>query len=255
MKVATWNVNSIRARLDRLVAFLERHDPDVVCLQETKVVDDAFPADVLRGLGYASTVVGQKTYNGVALLSKQAPERVATGFGDGGDESEARLVAGTIAGVRCMSVYVPNGRSVGSEAYAYKLDWLGRLLRLLEKQHDPAQPLVVMGDYNVAPADLDVYDPEAWKDEVLCSEPERRALAALLDWGLVDGFRALYPDRAAYTWWDYRRLGFPKNKGLRIDHLLMTRPLLERCSGIEIDREERKGKGASDHAPVLASFD
>lgn len=255
MKVATWNVNSIRARLERLLAFLDRHDPDVVCLQETKVVPDGFPGDVLGERGYTSTVVGQKTYNGVAIVSKQAPADVSVAFEDGGDDSEARFVAGTIDGVRCASVYVPNGRSVGSDAYAYKLEWLARLLRLLEKHHDPAEPLVVMGDYNVAPADLDVHDPEAWRGEVLCSDPEREALQALLDWGLVDAFRALHPDRSAFTWWDYRRLGFPKNKGLRIDHLLVTRPLLDRLSAVEIDREERKGKGASDHAPVLASFD
>lgn len=255
MKVATWNVNSIRARLARLMGFLERHGPDVVCLQETKVVDEVFPADELRELGYLATVVGQKTYNGVAILSKTAPEQVVSGFGDGGDDSQARLVGGTIEGARFYSVYVPNGRSVGSEAYAYKLEWLGRLLRMLDKEHDPSLPLVVTGDFNVAPANLDVHDPEAWRDELLCSGPERQALASLLDWGLVDAFRALNPDAGLYTWWDYRRLGFPKNKGLRIDHVLLTRPLLERCKAVEIDREERKGKGASDHAPVLAHID
>ena len=255
MKVATWNVNSIRARLERLVAFLRRHDPDVVCLQETKVTDDAFPSEDLAELGYRSTPVGQKTYNGVALLSKQAPLDVLRGFDDGGDESQARLVGGTVEGVRCIGVYVPNGRTVGSEAYAYKLDWMQRLRRLLESRHDPQQELLICGDFNVAPADIDVHDPDAWRDEVLCSEPERKALSALQEWGLVDGFRALYPERVAYSWWDYRRLGFPKNRGLRIDHILLTRPLFERCSAIEIDREERKGKGASDHAPVLASFD
>jgi exodeoxyribonuclease-3 len=255
VKVATWNVNSIRARLERLLAFLKRHEPDVVCLQETKVLDEAFPGDALRDAGYVSTPVGQKTYNGVALLSKAAPQAIVKGFDDGGDDSEARLVGASFDGVRCFSVYVPNGRSVGTPAYAFKLEWLERLRRMLEKEHDPASPLVVMGDFNVAPADIDVHDPEAWRDEVLCSGPEREALANLIDWGLVDAFRAAHPDTAAYTWWDYRRLGFPKNKGLRIDHLLMTRPLLARCTAIEIDREERKGKGASDHAPVLASFE
>jgi len=254
VKVATWNVNSIRARLERVLAFLERHDPDVVCLQETKVVDDAFPADELRAAGYDCATIGQKTYNGVAILSKTPADDVLRGFDDGGDDSQARLIAGTVKGVRCVCVYVPNGRTVGSEAYAYKLEWLGRLSRLLEKDADPARPLVLTGDFNVAPADIDVHDPEGWRDQVLCSEPERRALRELEDWGLVDGFRSVHPDRVAYTWWDYRQLGFPKNRGLRIDHLLLTRPLLERCEAIEIDREERKGKGASDHAPVLATF-
>ena len=255
MKVATWNVNSIRARLERLTAFLERHDPDVVCLQETKVVDDSFPTAALRELGYVSTVAGQKTYNGVAILSKTAPEDVVRGFQDGGDDSQARLVAGTLDGVRCISVYVPNGRTVGSEAYAYKLEWLQRLRDLLAKEHDASAELFVTGDFNVAPADIDVHDPEAWRDQVLCSDPERKGFGELEAWGLVDGFRDLYPERVAYTWWDYRRLGFPKNRGMRIDHVMLTRPLLERCSAIEIDREERKGKGASDHAPVIASFD
>jgi len=255
VKVATWNVNSIRARLDRLLAFLDRHAPDVVCLQETKVVDDAFPAEPLQAAGYHCEVLGQKTYNGVALLARSPIEDVARGFADGGDDDQARAIAGTVNGVRCMCVYVPNGRQVGSEAYAYKLEWLARLRSFLDQHERPDTPLLVAGDFNVAPADADVHDPDAWRDEVLCSDPERNALRELEAWGLHDGFRALRPDDVAFTWWDYRRLGFPKNRGLRIDHLLLSEPLRERCRAVEIDREERKGKGASDHAPVIATFD
>jgi exodeoxyribonuclease-3 len=254
VKIVTWNVNSVRARHDRLLAFLERHDPDVVCLQETKVVDKDFPRDALREAGYHSAVWGQKTYNGVAILAKQEPLDVVVGFGDGGDDSEARALAATVDGVRVQSVYVPNGRSVGHEKYHFKLEWMARLRSSLEKHSDPAAAVVVAGDFNVAPGDLDVHDPESWKDSVLCSDPERAALRDLQSWGLVDSFRELYPDKVAYSWWDYRMLGFPKNRGLRIDHLLMTRSLFERCSDVAVDREERKGKSPSDHAPVIATL-
>ena len=252
VKLVTWNVNSIRQRLERLLALLERHAPDVVCLQETKVVDTDFPAEALRAAGYASVFAGQKSYNGVAILAKTEPGELASGFRDGGDDEQVRLLAATISDVRVICAYVPNGQAVGSEKYGYKLDWLERLRKLLEREADPAQALALVGDFNVAPTDADVHDPEAWRGQVLCSEPERAALQRVLDWGLVDGFRARYPERVAYTWWDYRELGFPKNRGLRIDHVLLTQPLVAKLEDVVIDREERKGKGASDHAPVLA---
>ncbi len=252
VKLVTWNVNSIRQRLERLLALLERHAPDVVCLQETKVVDADFPAEALRAAGYASVFVGQKSYNGVAILAKSEPGDVACGFRDGGDDGQARLLAATISNVRVICAYVPNGQSVGSEKYGYKLEWLERMRKLLEREADPAQALALVGDFNVAPADADVHDPEAWRGQVLCSDAERAALRRVLDWGLVDGFRARYPERVAFTWWDYRELGFPKNRGLRIDHVLLTQPLVAKLEDVVIDREERKGKGASDHAPVLA---
>jgi len=255
VKIVTWNVNSIRARHDRLLALLERHQPDAVCLQETKVVEESFPFDALKDVGYSAAACGQKTYNGVAVLARGGLEDPVLSFDDGVDDPQARMVAATVAGVRVISVYVPNGRSVGSEAYDYKLEWLGRLLRFIEKTSSPDQPLVVAGDFNVAPGDLDVHDPEGWRDGILCSDAERAALSRLMSWGLTDAFRSLYPDKVAYSWWDYRQLGFPKNRGLRIDHLLMTEPLFARCKAVEVDREERKGKGASDHAPVLAELD
>jgi exodeoxyribonuclease-3 len=252
VKLVTWNVNSIRQRLERLLALVARHAPDVVCLQETKVVDADFPEAALREAGYASAFAGQKAYNGVAILSKAEPADVTRGFRDGADDDQARLLGATIAGVRVLCAYVPNGQAVGTDKYAYKLEWFARLRRLLERESDPGRPLALVGDFNVAPTDADVHDPEAWRGQVLCSEPEREALAGLLDWGLVDAFRSRYPEKVAYTWWDYRELGFPKNKGLRIDHVLLTRPLVAKLEDVWIDREERKGKGASDHAPVLA---
>jgi exodeoxyribonuclease-3 len=254
MKLVTWNVNSIRQRLERLLALLARHVPDVVCLQETKVTDADFPADELRAAGFSAATLGQKAYNGVAILAREPLEQVTAGFRDGGDDAQARLLAATVGGLRVLCAYVPNGQSVGSEKYAFKLEWYERLRKLLEREADPARPLALCGDFNVAPADIDVHDPEAWRGQVLCSEPERAALARVLEWGLSDCFRRKFPDKVAFSWWDYRMLGFPKNRGLRIDHVLVTEPLFARLDDVAIDREERKGKSASDHAPVLAVF-
>jgi exodeoxyribonuclease-3 len=252
VKLVTWNVNSIRQRLERLLALLARHTPDVVCLQETKVVDDEFPVDALRAAGYAAVFAGEKSYNGIAILSKLPAGDVRRGFRDGGDDAQCRLLSATVADTRVLCAYVPNGQAVGSEKYVFKLAWLERLRALLEREADPSRPLALVGDFNVAPTDADVHDPDAWRGQVLCSEPERAALARVIDWGLVDAFRHRYPDKVAFTWWDYRELGFPKNRGLRIDHVLLTRPLVEKLEDVVIDRDERKGKGASDHAPVLA---
>jgi exodeoxyribonuclease-3 len=247
-------VNSIRQRRERLLALLARHAPDVVCLQETKVVDADFPADELRGVGYESVACGQKSYNGVAILAKSPLADVTKGFRDGGEDGQARLLAASVGGVRVVCAYAPNGQSVGSEKYAFKLEWYERLRKLLEREADPARELALVGDFNVAPGDLDVHDPEAWRGQILCSDAERAALARIREWGLVDAFRDKYPERVAFTWWDYRELGFPKNKGLRIDHLLLSAPLRARLDDVVIDREERKGKNASDHAPVLGTF-
>lgn len=253
--VATWNVNSIRARLERAVAWLGKARPDVVCLQELKVVDELFPADVLAEAGYHSAVLGQKTYNGVAVLSRTAPDETVRGLSDGVDDPQARLVGCRFGPAWVYSVYVPNGGAIGTEKFTYKLDWLARLRAMLADRHDPADEVLVCGDFNVAPGDGDVANPADWADSVLCVDEVRRAFGELVDWGLVDVFRQAHPEGGVYSWWDYRNLGFPRNDGLRLDHILATASLAGRCSAVEVDRDERKGKKPSDHAPVVGWFE
>ena len=254
MRIVTWNVNSIRTRLPRLLGVLERHQPDVICLQELKVVDEGFPTLDVKHAGYHSTIVGQKTYNGVAILSKEKPGNVATSMADGIADPQARLVAADVAGIRVISVYVPNGGAVGSDKWNYKLEWLSRLRSYLDTEGDPAKPLAVCGDFNIAPDDHDVNNAERWKDSVLCHPEGRAAFHQLIEWGLVDAFRAHHPDGGIFSWWDYRMLGFPKNDGLRIDGLLVTKPLADHITDAFVDRDERKGKQPSDHAPVVVDF-
>lgn len=257
MKIITWNVNSVRSRLERLIALLERHSPDVVCLQEIKGGDDVFPRDEIAAAGYRSAVFGQKSYNGVAILSRVEPADVRRGMGDGDDDNaaaEARLISADIEGVRVFSVYVPSGRQVASEHYEHKLRWLARLGRHLERDFSPSEPIALCGDFNVAPDDADVANPTDWADSVLCDAAAREALAGVCGWGLTDVFRRLHPDGGVYSWWDYRRLAFAKNDGLRIDHIWATATLASRCCGASIDRDERKGPKPSDHAPVIAVF-
>lgn len=255
MKIASWNVNSVRARLERLVAWLEAERPDVLCLQETKVVDEAFPAEALEDAGYTSLVFGQKTYNGVAILSRSTAHEVARGFGDEEDDLGARFLVAELGGVLIGSVYVPNGREVGTEHFTAKLRWLGRLRAWLHREAGPDQEVVLCGDWNITPDDRDVWDPEGRRDTIHCHPDERAALAELVDWGLSDTLR-LHDDAAGrFSWWDYRQLGFQKNRGLRIDMVYATAPLAARCTAADIDREARKGKGASDHAPLWASFE
>ena len=254
MQIVTWNVNSIRARKERVLAWLAVQQPEVVCLQETKVTDDAFPRADFEALGYQVSVAGQPTYNGVAILSRTAPLDIRRGFDDGEEEREARFLSATVAEVRVLCVYVPNGQVVGSDKFAYKLAWLSRLRRYLEQHCDPAGLLALCGDLNVAPESRDVHDPAAWQDTVLFHPEARAALRDLCAWGLVDAFRLHHSEGGLYSWWDYRQLAFPKNQGLRIDHILVTQPLAARCTGARIDREARKGKGASDHTPVVAVF-
>jgi exodeoxyribonuclease-3 len=250
MKLATWNVNSIRARQERALAWVAAQRPDVLCLQEIKVETAGFPADAFRALGYHAAVYGQKTYNGVAILAREEPKDVAFGFGSDSDP-QARLLAATVGGIRIVNAYAPNGQSVGSDKWAYKLDWLGRLRAHLDLRLDKNAPLLLCGDMNVAPEARDVYDPEGMAHDVLFHPESRAALARVLAFGLVDAFRAQRPEPGLYTWWDYRQLGFPKNRGARIDHLLVTPALAARVKGASIDREERKGKQPSDHAPVI----
>ena len=254
MRITTWNVNSIRARLDRVLDWLDRTEPDVVAVQETKVVDDLFPRAPFEERGYHVETYGQKTYNGVAMLSRQPMEDVTKGFGVDPDE-QRRLMGAVVDGVRVVNVYVPNGQSVDSPKYEYKLDWLEKLRIWLDEHVEPAEPLLVVGDFNVAPTDLDVHDPEQWKGKVLCSEPERDALARVCGWGLADLYREHDESPGQYTWWDFRTLGFQRGAGLRIDLVLGSEAAGERCRGVVIEREERKGKKPSDHAPVTAWLD
>jgi len=254
MKIATWNVNSIRARKERAWAWLDQHSPEVVCLQETKVVDDAFPLEELREHGYEAVIHGQKTYNGVAILSRLPLADEAKGFGDDVADEQARLIAATVAGIRVISAYVPNGKEVGHEKYEYKLAWLERLHSYLERNCDPSQPVVLCGDFNVAPDDRDVWDPALWAGGILCSDAERAALQKIVDWGLTDAFRQHHQEGGLYSWWDYRQLGFPKGRGLRIDFAFISQPLIDRCTEAVIDREARKGKQPSDHAPVVITL-
>jgi exodeoxyribonuclease-3 len=254
MKIATWNVNSVRSRMDRLLVWLNKHRPDILCLQELKVTDDAFPYDPIREAGYHVAVHGQKTYNGVAILSREEPQSIAVGMGDDVADDQARLLEATFGDLTLLSAYIPNGSEVGSDKYIYKLRWLSRLRAKLERDYDPAQQLVLCGDFNVAWDDLDVANPEQWAGSVLCVSEVREAMAGLIGWGLADVFRKRHPEGGLYSWWDYRQLAFPKNDGLRLDYILATKSPADRCTDAQIDRDERKGEKPSDHAPVIAEF-
>ncbi|MEE9277070.1 MAG: exodeoxyribonuclease III [Dehalococcoidia bacterium] len=249
MRIVTWNVNSIRARENRVLNWLQQARPDVLCLQELKCTEEQFPYDGFEQLGYYLTIHGQKTYNGVAIASLDPPADVETAV-PWPDDSHARGIAATVNGLRVVSVYVPNGAEVGSEKYAYKLEWLDRLQGWVEEHASAGEPLVLCGDFNVAPQDRDVHDPDAWREKVLCSTPERERFQALTAWGLVDAFRCFHEEEGRFTWWDYRAGALQRNLGLRIDHHLVTPALLQRAEDVEIDVDERRGDKPSDHAPV-----
>lgn len=253
MRIATWNVNSLKARLPRVEEWLGYAQPDVLCLQETKLSDDAFPQLSFASLGYESVHHGQGRWNGVAILSRVGIDDVSSGFGDVDDPyvGDARLLAATCGGVRVVSVYVPNGREVGSEFYERKLTWLGCLREWLAVTADPSQDLAVLGDFNVAPEDRDVWDPKAFVGATHVTEAERARLAELREWGLADAFRAIYDDERLFTYWDYRAGDFHQGRGMRIDLVYMTQPLVARATFALVDRNARKGKAPSDHAPVL----
>ena len=254
MKIASWNVNSVRARLPRLLAWLGRERPDVVCLQETKVVDDDFPAADLENLGYHCTVHGQKTYNGVAVLSLEPAKNVVRGFPDGLPEPESRALAVTVAGIRVASLYVPNGKDAAHPAYQLKLTWLERLRQWLDGTFDAACDVALCGDFNIAPTDADVWNVEQWRGQNLFSEPEKERFRSLLEWGLVDALGDLHSGAGTFTWWDYRMGAFHRGWGLRIDHILLSRSLAARCTAVAVQRDERKGDKPSDHVPVVATF-
>jgi exodeoxyribonuclease-3 len=252
VRIATWNINSVRSRKRRLLDWLRAHQPDLLCLQELKAPDDQFPHLEVRAAGYRAAVHGQRGYNGVAILARDPLCGVTTGFADGGDDSQARLVSAVVGGVRVVCVYVPNGDFVGSKKWVYKLEWLDRLRQYLERTARASDRLVLCGDFNVAPDDADVSEPARWGASVLCHADARARLARILDWGLFDAFRQLHPHGGEYTWWDYRFNSFARNSGLRIDLMLATGAL--QSSAAHVDRDERAGEGPSDHAPVVVEL-
>jgi exodeoxyribonuclease-3 len=255
VRIATWNVNSLNARLPKLEEWLAYAKPDIVCLQETKLADDAFPAMAFATLGYDAIHHGQGRWNGVAILSRVGIDDVVDGFGDEGErDGEARLLTATCGAVRVATVYAPNGREVGHEQYHRKLEWLDRLRGHLDAVADPAHDVVLCGDFNVAPDDRDVWDPARCHGGTHVSPPEREALARVERWGLVDVLRARHEDDRLYTWWDYQAGAFHKHWGMRIDLLLATRSLADRLTWVLIDRNARKGQKPSDHAPLIAQF-
>ena len=255
MILAAWNVNSLNVRLPRLLAWLATNKPDVVCLQETKLEDHKFPVVDIAAAGYTAHFTGQKTYNGVAILARDglAVTDVAAGI-PGLEDTQKRVLAATIAGIRVVDVYVPNGQSVDSDKYRYKLDWCAAAAAFVRDELSRHVNVAVLGDFNVAPEDRDVHDPALWAGQVLCTGPERAAFGEFLAAGLKDSFRLFEQPPATFSWWDYRMLAFPKNRGLRIDHILLSPALAARCTASRIDRNARKGEKPSDHAPVLAEL-
>ncbi len=268
MRIATWNVNSLNARIEKVQWWLERAKPDVLLVQETKLADADAPVEIFRNAGYELAHHGEGRWNGVAIASRRGIEGVITNFGEplhrpatpdvADDEplGEARMISAVCGDIRLVSLYAPNGRVVDSPFYHAKLQWFDRLARWLAEAADPRDPLVLGGDFNVAPEDIDVWDPRACHGGTHVSPLERKAFARLCRWGLFDAYRRHHPEPGRYTWWDYRAGNFHKNFGMRIDHLLVTAPILERVREAEIDREARKGKPIpSDHAPLVIDLD
>ena len=254
MKIATWNVNSITARLPHVLQWLDAVRPDVLCVQETKCPDERFPVPELAASGYQAVFYGQPTYNGVAFLTRHEVTDIVRGLPGDATDTQARLLAATIGGIQLINVYVPNGAAVGSDKYQYKLAWLQRLRRFLSERYERTSPVLLCGDFNVAPEDRDVHDPKAWAGHVMVSKTERKALQLVKDWGFVDIFRQFHSESGYYSWWDYRSGGFPQNRGLRIDHIWVTPSLAMRGASVSIARETRGWERPSDHAPVVAEF-
>jgi exodeoxyribonuclease-3 len=254
VKLATWNVNSITARLPLVVRWLGEARPDVLCLQETKCTDDRFPVEAFQELGYNSVSFGQPTYNGVAILSRFDLKDVQRGFPDDGPSAHARLIAATVKGVRIVNVYIPNGASVGSDKYSFKLEWMRRLREFFDSAYETNDQVFLCGDFNVAPEDRDVHNPKLWEGRILFSEPEKAALEEIKKWGFVDAFRLHNSEDKQFSWWDYRAGAFRRNLGLRIDHVWMSPSLAKKCSAAFIDREPRGWERPSDHAPVVVEL-
>ncbi|MEJ2174819.1 MAG: exodeoxyribonuclease III [bacterium] len=253
MKLATWNVNSLKVRLPQLLDWVAAAHPDVVCLQETKLEDGRFPGAEIEAAGFRAAFSGQKTYNGVALLARSAPQDLCVAIPDFSDEQK-RVVAATVGDTRVVCLYAPNGQAVGSDKYEYKLRWYDALRAWLAQELARHPRLAVLGDLNIAPEDRDVHDPKAWEGQVHCSEPERAAFRALLALGLQDAFRLFEQPEKSFSWWDYRMMAFRRNAGLRIDHILLSAPLAAQCSACTIDKAPRKLERPSDHTPVLAEL-
>ncbi len=255
MKIATWNVNSIRARKQHVVDWLDAVQPDVLCLQELKVADEDFPHEDIQECGYQAAVFGQKTYNGVAIVSRTAPSHVVRGMDDDEDDPQARLISADIDGVTVLSAYFPNGGEVGSEKFEYKLRWMGRLRETLQSRFDPKVDQVALcGDFNVAPHDDDIGRPKEWRSSVLACDAVREALEDVASFGLQDVVRPFHPTGGVFSWWDYRGRGFERGNGLRIDHVYGTAKLAARIVGAVVDREQRAQKSPSDHAPVMVEL-
>ena len=253
MQIATWNVNSLSVRLPQLLDWLAEHPVDVVVLQETKLTDDKFPHASLAQAGYHAQWFGQRTYNGVALLSRQEASDVVRNIPDFSDE-QARVIAATVAGVRVIGAYFPNGQAPDSEKFGYKMRWLEALHRWVAQELEHHDQLVLLGDFNIAPEDRDVYDPVAWAGQIHCTPQERAHFQDLLDLGLLDAFRLFEQAPKSWSWWDYRNLAFRKNQGLRIDHILVSTPLKPRVQACVIDKVPRKNERPSDHAPVVLTL-
>ncbi len=253
MKIASWNVNSLRVRLPHVLDWLADNQPDVLALQETKQTDDQFPVADIEAAGYNVVYSGQKTYNGVAIISKQQASEVITDVPNL-DDPQRRILGATIGKLRVLDLYVVNGQEVGSEKFAYKLDWLEKVTSYIAADMKRHPNYVVLGDFNIAPEDRDVYDPEAWHEKILCSTAERQALQKILSLGFEDSFRKFDQQEDVFSWWDYRAAGFRRNRGLRIDLVLASTPLAKKCTSSIVDIEPRKLERPSDHAPVVAEF-
>lgn len=255
MKIATWNINSVRRRLPLVLDWLERHRPDALCLQETKCQDHEFPVMDFQAAGYHAAFRGEKSYNGVATLTLAEPERVRYGLREGPDAEDTRMIEVAVNGVTILNTYVPQGYKIGSDKYVFKLEWFARLRRCFQERFDPSQPIVWVGDMNVAPEEIDVYHPDRRVNDVDFHIDARNAFKQAMSWGFTDVFRQLHPDRVQYTYWDYFRKAFEHNWGWRIDHIVATLPLAARCRACDVDLEPRKSEGASDHTVLWAEFD
>ena len=254
MKLATWNVNSLKVRLPQVLEWLALHRPAALCLQETKTEDANFPLADIAAAGYEPVFSGQKTYNGVAILCRGKPADAAAGI-PGFDDPQKRVLSATVEGVRVICLYIPNGESVESDKYRYKLEWLARLTAWLKEELQQHPRLALLGDYNIAPEKRDVHDPKFWEGKVLFSEPEKTAFRGIVELGLTDSFRLFEQPEKSFSWWDYRMNGFKRNLGLRIDHILVSAELAKKCKSCAIDREMRAKEWPSDHAPVVAEIE